>query len=101
MVLGYLPLLLIVTVGVERPEDLHRLVVSRLGLQNFLETLRGILRVSAVNVHLAKAEMGQDKVGSGELGGLVVVLKCLVIVPLNVERPLKAIETRLFNINMI
>ncbi|RMZ97827.1 hypothetical protein BpHYR1_029228, partial [Brachionus plicatilis] len=64
-----------------------RLLAARVdGAQDF-HGLGRVLRVAAVQVHLAEAEKGKNEAGRVELGGLVVVLERLVVVALHVIRP--------------
>ena len=56
--------------SVKRSKNLHGFVVTRLGFQHTLETLRCIFRVSTIYVHLAQSKMWQDEISRRELCSL-------------------------------
>lgn len=77
---GNVSLFLIVRCCIERPQNFHSFIVVGVGLQDLFEALCRVLLVSSIHIHLSQAKEGQHKGRRGELSGLVVILKRLVVV---------------------
>lgn len=52
-----------------------------------------IFRVASIDVHLAETVMRQHKIGRGKLGGLIVILKRLIVIALHVKRSRQLVAT--------
>lgn len=60
---GNVSLLLVIRGCIEGAQNLHGLVVIGVGLQNLFETLRCVLLVPSIDIHLSQAEEGQHEGG--------------------------------------